>query len=281
MLKGLTLRDIGRLRRTSEATIRQRAQGVCRRSGLANRAELAACFLEICSPSPKGTPQSRRRPPAAAAAPGHGAPCRPGPSAPFRFRPAVIRARPPRHRSARGSPRAGSRPGGFDASSALGASSPLVGRPCEGCSQTAAAKGTATRARPPRAPGHAPRPYSSPTRHRASERNRARARPPSPGYSPRPHSLSGPTSGTGRVMPPDRGRNWATPGPRDGGHARNLGIRARQTAVASEGGGALYRRSRGCSSMVEPQPSKLKTWVRFPSPAPPEARPGSRAPAPP
>ena len=25
---------------------------------------------------------------------------------------------------------------------------------------------------------------------------------------------------------------------------------------------------RGCSSMVEPQPSKLVTWVRFPSPAP-------------
>jgi bacterioferritin-associated ferredoxin len=25
---------------------------------------------------------------------------------------------------------------------------------------------------------------------------------------------------------------------------------------------------RGCSSMVEPQPSKLMTWVRFPSPAP-------------
>ena len=24
----------------------------------------------------------------------------------------------------------------------------------------------------------------------------------------------------------------------------------------------------GCSSMVEPQPSKLVTWVRFPSPAP-------------
>ena len=26
--------------------------------------------------------------------------------------------------------------------------------------------------------------------------------------------------------------------------------------------------SGGCSSMVEPQPSKLVTWVRFPSPAP-------------
>ena len=27
----------------------------------------------------------------------------------------------------------------------------------------------------------------------------------------------------------------------------------------------------GCSSMVEPQPSKLVTWVRFPSPAPPKS----------
>ena len=29
----------------------------------------------------------------------------------------------------------------------------------------------------------------------------------------------------------------------------------------------VYRSIRGCSSMVEPQPSKLVTWVRFPSPA--------------
>ena len=27
---------------------------------------------------------------------------------------------------------------------------------------------------------------------------------------------------------------------------------------------------RGCSSVVEPQPSKLVVWVRFPSPAPKE-----------
>src|SRR5690606_34656187 len=32
----------------------------------------------------------------------------------------------------------------------------------------------------------------------------------------------------------------------------------------------------GCSSMVEPQPSKLMVWVRFPSPAP-LARRGGRA----
>ena len=32
--------------------------------------------------------------------------------------------------------------------------------------------------------------------------------------------------------------------------------------------GPLLRRQCGCSSMVELQPSKLTTWVRFPSPAP-------------
>lgn len=31
---------------------------------------------------------------------------------------------------------------------------------------------------------------------------------------------------------------------------------------------ASIRALRGCSSMVELQPSKLTTWVRFPSPAP-------------
>ncbi len=46
LLKGASLRDIAALRRTSEATIRQQAQAVYRKSGLANRAELAAFFLE-------------------------------------------------------------------------------------------------------------------------------------------------------------------------------------------------------------------------------------------
>lgn len=32
--------------------------------------------------------------------------------------------------------------------------------------------------------------------------------------------------------------------------------------------GPAGRARRGCSSMVEPQPSKLMVWVRFPSPAP-------------
>ena len=46
MLKGLSLKDIAGLRRTSEATIRQQAQGIYRKSGLSNRAELSAYFLE-------------------------------------------------------------------------------------------------------------------------------------------------------------------------------------------------------------------------------------------
>src|SRR3954462_13902919 len=52
----------------------------------------------------------------------------------------------------------------------------------------------------------------------------------------------------------------------------------------SQGGGAvLSGPNRGCNSMVEQQPSKLNTRVRFPSPAPAfarEAREGCRAEAP-
>ncbi len=46
LLKGASLREIAGLRRTSEATIRQQAQNVYRKSGLTSRAELAAYFLE-------------------------------------------------------------------------------------------------------------------------------------------------------------------------------------------------------------------------------------------
>ncbi|WP_081531700.1 LuxR C-terminal-related transcriptional regulator [Rhodovulum sp. P5] len=46
MLKGLSLREIAGLRQSSEATVRQQAQNVYRKSGLANRAELSAYFLE-------------------------------------------------------------------------------------------------------------------------------------------------------------------------------------------------------------------------------------------
>lgn len=46
LLKGAALREISVLRRTSEATIRQQAQSVYRKSGLGSRAELSAYFLE-------------------------------------------------------------------------------------------------------------------------------------------------------------------------------------------------------------------------------------------
>ncbi len=46
MLKGMSSKDIALARATSEATIRQQAQGVYRKSGLSGRAELSAYFLE-------------------------------------------------------------------------------------------------------------------------------------------------------------------------------------------------------------------------------------------
>lgn len=46
LLKGASLREVAVLRRTSEATIRQQAQTVYRKSGLNSRAELSAYFLE-------------------------------------------------------------------------------------------------------------------------------------------------------------------------------------------------------------------------------------------
>lgn len=46
VLKGLSLREIGALRGTSERTVREQARAVYRKSGLAGRTELAAFFLE-------------------------------------------------------------------------------------------------------------------------------------------------------------------------------------------------------------------------------------------
>ena len=46
MLKGASLKEIALARDTSEATIRQQAQSVYRKSGLSGRTELAAYFLE-------------------------------------------------------------------------------------------------------------------------------------------------------------------------------------------------------------------------------------------
>lgn len=46
MLKGMSLKEIAIARDTAEATIRQQAQAIYRKSGLSGRAELAAYFLE-------------------------------------------------------------------------------------------------------------------------------------------------------------------------------------------------------------------------------------------
>lgn len=46
ILKGASLKQIAEARRTSEATIRQQAQNIYRKSGLGNRAALSAYFLE-------------------------------------------------------------------------------------------------------------------------------------------------------------------------------------------------------------------------------------------
>jgi DNA-binding CsgD family transcriptional regulator len=46
VLKGMSSKEIARARATSEATVRQQAQAVYRKSGLSGRAEFAAYFLE-------------------------------------------------------------------------------------------------------------------------------------------------------------------------------------------------------------------------------------------
>ncbi|WP_427501221.1 helix-turn-helix transcriptional regulator [Methylomonas sp. MED-D] len=50
ILKGLGLNDIAELRRTSERTIRDQAQAVYRKAGVAGRSELSAFFLEDLLP---------------------------------------------------------------------------------------------------------------------------------------------------------------------------------------------------------------------------------------
>jgi DNA-binding CsgD family transcriptional regulator len=59
MLKGLSHKEIARVRNTGETTVRQQAVAIYRKSGLSSRAELAAFFLEDLL-SPSGTTPSRR-----------------------------------------------------------------------------------------------------------------------------------------------------------------------------------------------------------------------------
>ena len=46
LLKGLSLKEVADVRGTSERTVRQQAQQLYRKGGLAGRTELAAYFLE-------------------------------------------------------------------------------------------------------------------------------------------------------------------------------------------------------------------------------------------
>jgi DNA-binding CsgD family transcriptional regulator len=46
LLKGLSHKEIAAVRHVGEATVRQQSQGIYRKSGLANRSDLAAFFLE-------------------------------------------------------------------------------------------------------------------------------------------------------------------------------------------------------------------------------------------
>ena len=49
----MSLREIADLRRTADATIRQQAQSIYRKSGLGGRRELAAYFLESLFEAPR------------------------------------------------------------------------------------------------------------------------------------------------------------------------------------------------------------------------------------
>ena len=58
ILKGLSHKEIARLRNSGEATVRQQARSIYRKSGLSSRAELSAFFLEdlLAPQAERGTP---------------------------------------------------------------------------------------------------------------------------------------------------------------------------------------------------------------------------------
>jgi DNA-binding CsgD family transcriptional regulator len=61
MLKGASLKEIALARDTSEATIRQQAQAIYRKSGLSGRAELSAYFLDSLFGTAEGLGGTRLR----------------------------------------------------------------------------------------------------------------------------------------------------------------------------------------------------------------------------
>ena len=63
LLKGFSHKEIARLRRTSEMTVRQQATAVYQKSGLGGRAELSAFFLDELLPEAAAGPPVRDAPP--------------------------------------------------------------------------------------------------------------------------------------------------------------------------------------------------------------------------
>jgi hypothetical protein len=64
LLKGFSHKEIARLRRTSEMTVRQQATAVYQKSGLGGRAELSAFFLDdLLRPETVAGPAARDAPP--------------------------------------------------------------------------------------------------------------------------------------------------------------------------------------------------------------------------
>ena len=63
MLKGFSHKEIGVLRKTSEATARQQAGAIYAKSGLASRAAFCAFFLEDFLPEAPANPPPTERPP--------------------------------------------------------------------------------------------------------------------------------------------------------------------------------------------------------------------------
>ncbi len=62
MLKGLTQKEIAHLRGSEDGTVRQQAAAVYRKSGLSNRSELGAFFLEdLLSPNPGAATQTSQK----------------------------------------------------------------------------------------------------------------------------------------------------------------------------------------------------------------------------
>lgn len=61
LLKGLALKDVAAVRETSERTVRQQANNVYKKAGLAGRAELSAFFLEDLLAPPEAEPAAGGR----------------------------------------------------------------------------------------------------------------------------------------------------------------------------------------------------------------------------